>query len=103
MDDILLYSLAANSRTPADYEIGSVALSVEPYGIMMRKDDPSFKKIANDEMTRLYKSGEINAIYEKWFLKPVPPKGPEPQRADERAVQESRRQSDRFGRPGSLQ
>ncbi len=75
MDDILLYSLAANSRTPADYEIGSVALSVEPYGIMMRKDDPSFKKIANDEMTRLYKSGEINAIYEKWFLKPVPPKG----------------------------
>ncbi|HLX22749.1 MAG TPA: amino acid ABC transporter substrate-binding protein [Usitatibacter sp.] len=75
MDDILLYSLAANSRTPADYEIGSVALSVEPYGIMMRKDDPSFKKIVNDEMTRIYKSGEINAIYDKWFLKPIPPKG----------------------------
>jgi glutamate/aspartate transport system substrate-binding protein len=75
MDDILLYSLAANSRSPADYEIGSVALSVEPYGIMMRKDDPSFKKIVNDEMTRIYKSGEINAIYDKWFLKPVPPKG----------------------------
>jgi glutamate/aspartate transport system substrate-binding protein len=75
MDDILLYSLAANSRTPADYEIGSIALSVEPYGIMMRKDDPSFKKIVNDEMTRIYKSGEINAIYDKWFLKPIPPKG----------------------------
>ncbi len=75
MDDILLYSLAANSRTPADYEIGSVALSVEPYGIMMRKDDPSFKKIVNDEMTHIYKSGEINTIYDKWFLKPIPPKG----------------------------
>jgi glutamate/aspartate transport system substrate-binding protein len=75
MDDILLYSLAANSRSPNDYEIGSVALSVEPYGIMMRKDDPSFKKIVNDEMTRIYKSGEINAIYDKWFLKPIPPKG----------------------------
>ena len=75
MDDILLYSLAANSRTPNDYEIGSAALSVEPYGIMMRKDDPSFKKIVNDEMTRIYKSGEINAIYDKWFLKPIPPKG----------------------------
>ena len=75
MDDILLYSLAANSRAPNDYEIGSAALSVEPYGIMMRKDDPSFKKIVNDEMTRIYKSGEINAIYDKWFLKPIPPKG----------------------------
>src|SRR6516225_2112113 len=47
MDDILLYSLAANSRAPGDYEIGSTALSVEPYGIMLRKDDPSFKKIVN--------------------------------------------------------
>jgi glutamate/aspartate transport system substrate-binding protein len=75
MDDILLYSLAANSRAPGDYEIGSTALSVEPYGIMLRKDDPSFKKIVNDEMTRIYKSGEINAIYDKWFLKPIPPKG----------------------------
>ena len=75
MDDILEYSLAANSRNPSEWEIGSVALSVEPYGIMLRKDDPSFKKVVNDEMTRIYKSGEINAIYDKWFLKPIPPKG----------------------------
>jgi len=75
MDDILEYSLAASSRNPGEFEIGSVALSVEPYGIMMRKDDAAFKKVADDEMTRVYKSGEINAIYEKWFLKPIPPKG----------------------------
>ena len=75
MDDILEYSLAANSRNPSEWEIGSVALSVEPYGIMLRKDDASFKKVVNDEMTRIYKSGEINQIYDKWFLKPIPPKG----------------------------
>ncbi|HSS27360.1 MAG TPA: amino acid ABC transporter substrate-binding protein [Usitatibacter sp.] len=75
MDDILEYSLAANSRNPSEWEIGSVALSVEPYGIMLRKDDPAFKKVVNDEMTRVYKSGEINQIYDKWFLKPIPPKG----------------------------
>jgi len=75
MDDILEYSLAANSRNPSEWEIGSVALSVEPYGIMMRKGDAAFKKLADDEMTRVYKSGEINAIYDKWFLKPIPPKG----------------------------
>src|SRR5256714_1012819 len=75
MDDILLYSLAAQSRTPADYTISSEALSVEPYGIMLRKDDTEFKKVVDAAMTNIYKSGEINKIYDKWFQKPVPPKG----------------------------
>jgi glutamate/aspartate transport system substrate-binding protein len=75
MDDILLYSLAAQSRAPADYEISKEALSVEPYGIMLRKDDTAFKKVVDAAMVDTYKSGAINGIYEKWFLKPVPPKG----------------------------
>jgi glutamate/aspartate transport system substrate-binding protein len=75
MDDILLYSLAAQSRTPADYAISAEALSVEPYGIMLRKDDAAFKKVVNAAMTNIYKSGQINAIYEKWFQKPIPPRG----------------------------
>ena len=75
MDDILLYSLVAQSRSPADYTISADALSVEPYGIMVRKDDAAFKKVVDAAMSAIYKSGQINAIYEKWFLKPVPPKG----------------------------
>jgi len=75
MDDILLYSLVANSKTPSDWTISADALSIEPYGIMLRKDDPSFKKVVDGAMTSLYKSGEINKIYAKWFLSPVPPKG----------------------------
>src|SRR2546425_5596465 len=75
MDDILLYSLAAQSRSPGDYAISPEALSVEPYGIMLRKDDAAFKKVVNAAMTSIYKSGQITPIYEKWFLKPVPPKG----------------------------
>ena len=75
MDDILLYSLVASSKNPSDWTISADALSLEPYGIMLRKDDPSFKKVVDDAMTKLYKSGEINAIYAKWFLQPVPPKG----------------------------
>jgi glutamate/aspartate transport system substrate-binding protein len=74
MDDILLYSLAAQSRNPKDYEISKEALSVEPYGIMVRKDDAAFKKVVDNAMVQTYKSGAINAIYDKWFLKPVPPK-----------------------------
>ena len=76
MDDILLYSLVAQARTPSDYVISDFALSLpEPYGIMMRKDDPAFKKVVDNAMTRIYKSGEINKIYDKWFQRPIPPKG----------------------------
>jgi glutamate/aspartate transport system substrate-binding protein len=75
MDDILLAGLVAQSRSPKDYEISSVALSLpEPYGIMLRKDDKAFKEIADRALSRVYKSNEINAIYAKWFQKPVPPK-----------------------------
>jgi glutamate/aspartate transport system substrate-binding protein len=75
MDDILLYSLVAQSRAPKDYVISSEALSVEPYGIMVRKDDQAFKKVANNAINAVYKSGEINKIYAKWFQSPIPPKG----------------------------
>jgi glutamate/aspartate transport system substrate-binding protein len=75
MDDILLYSLAAQARNPGEFEISKEALSVEPYGIMLRKDDTAFKKVVDAAMVDTYKSGAINGIYEKWFLKPIPPKG----------------------------
>ena len=75
MDDILLFSLVATSKSPPDYVISADALSVEPYGIMLRREDPDFKKVVDGAMVSIYKSGEINAIYEKWFLKPIPPRG----------------------------
>jgi len=75
MDDILLYSLVATSKAPGDYAISADALSVEPYGIMVRKDDVAFKKVVDAAMVNTYKSGAINGIYSKWFLGPVPPKG----------------------------
>jgi glutamate/aspartate transport system substrate-binding protein len=75
-DDILLAAQRANSKAPGDYEITSEALSVEPYGIMMRKGDPTFKKAVDDALVRFYKSGEdMQRLYHKWFMSPIPPKG----------------------------
>ena len=74
MDDILLYSLVATSKAPKNYSISKDALSVEPYGIMLRKDDEAFKKVVDAAMTQIYKSGQINGIYQKWFQKAIPPK-----------------------------
>ena len=74
MDDILLYGLVAQSPNPKDYVISSEAFSIEPYGLMVRKDDKAFKKVADDAIRALFKSGEINEIYAKWFLSSIPPK-----------------------------
>ena len=75
MDDILLYGAVANSATPADYVVSEEALSIEPYGIMLPRDDAAFKKVADDALSAIYRSGEINKIYAKWFLNPIPPNG----------------------------
>ncbi|HXZ48874.1 MAG TPA: amino acid ABC transporter substrate-binding protein [Usitatibacter sp.] len=75
MDDILLYSLQASSRNPKEFVISKQQLSLQPYGMMMRKNDPEFKKLVDDTIAHVYKSGEINKIYAKWFEKPIPPKG----------------------------
>ena len=75
MDDILLAGLVANAKNPAEFHISSESLGIEPYSLMLRKDDPQFKKVVSDTMTKLYKGGEINKIYSKWFESAIPPKG----------------------------
>jgi glutamate/aspartate transport system substrate-binding protein len=75
MDDILLSSLAATSKSPGDYMVSAEALSVEPYGLIERKGDPEFKKAVDAAVMSLMSSGEIKQIYAKWFQSPIPPKG----------------------------
>ena len=75
MDDILLSGLVANSKDPSEFHISSQSLGLEPYSIMFRKDDPQFKKLVDDTMSKLYTSGGIMKIYDKWFMNPIPPKG----------------------------
>jgi glutamate/aspartate transport system substrate-binding protein len=76
LDDILLASFAAGAKDPNAYVISSDAFSrPEPYGIMLRKDDPAFKKVADDATAALYQSVEGQKLYEKWFMQKIPPKG----------------------------
>ncbi|MDQ2779506.1 MAG: amino acid ABC transporter substrate-binding protein [Pseudomonadota bacterium] len=75
MDDILLAGLVATSPNPAQWQVSADALSVEPYAMMVRKNDPAFKKVVDAAMAAMMKSGEVNTLYTKWFLSPIPPKG----------------------------
>lgn len=74
MDASILIGNIVNSKSPGDFRIVGEPLSLEPIGIMMRKDDPAFKKIGNDVIADLVKSGELAKIYDKWFVSPIPPK-----------------------------
>lgn len=75
MDGSLLAGLIARSKNPADYKIVGEVLSVEPIAIMVRKDDNEFLKIVNKTIANMVKTGEINKLYDKWFLEPTPPTG----------------------------
>jgi glutamate/aspartate transport system substrate-binding protein len=75
MDDIILAGLAATSRTPADYVISKDYLSLEPYGIMFRRDDAALKTLVDEAVAGLLKSDRMKALYAKWFEAPIPPRG----------------------------
>jgi glutamate/aspartate transport system substrate-binding protein len=76
LDDILLASFVAGSKNPDAYVISTDAFSKpEPYGIMLRKDDVGFKKVADAATAALYQSGEGQKMYDKWFMQKIPPKG----------------------------
>jgi glutamate/aspartate transport system substrate-binding protein len=75
MDDILLFGLRASAQNPASLAVVGEPLQVEPYAIMLRKDDPAFKKLVDDTVAALMKSGEFEALYKKWFQSPIPPRG----------------------------
>ena len=74
MDGSILAGNIATAKNPADFKIVGEVLSVEPIAIMIRKDDPAFKKLGDDTVKGLMKSGEIAKLWDKWFIQPIPPK-----------------------------
>ncbi|EED69552.1 transporter substrate-binding domain-containing protein [Comamonas testosteroni] len=74
LDDNLLAGVIANAKDPKGYKIVGEALGSEPIALLMRKDDPGFKKAVDDALVRMMKSGEVAKIYDKWFMQPIPPK-----------------------------
>ncbi len=74
MDGQILAGNIATAKSPADFRIVGETISVEPIAIMVRKDDPAIKKLADDTVRDLIKSGDLPKLYDKWFVQPIPPK-----------------------------
>lgn len=75
MDDVILAGFVSGAKDPSIYAISDEGLSVEPYAFMVRRDDPAFKAVVDGAIAEVFRSGQIAAIYDKWFLKPIPPRG----------------------------
>ncbi len=74
-DDIVLASLRANSPSPKEWAVVGDFTSVEPLAIMLRKDDPEFKRLVDFTLTRVMIDGGIRDIWKRWFESPIPPSG----------------------------
>ncbi len=73
MDGAILAGNIAKAKNPADFKIVGEVLSVEPIAIMIRKDDPAFKKAVDDSLIAMMKSGDVAKVWNKWFEQPIPP------------------------------
>ena len=74
MDGSILAGNIAASKNPADFKIAGEVLNVEPIAIMIRKDDAGLKKLGNEVIGKMIKSGEMAKLWDKWFMQPIPPK-----------------------------
>ena len=74
MDGSILAGNIANAKTPADFRIVGEVLSVEPIAIMVRRDDAAIKKLGNDVIAGMVRSGDMAKLWDKWFVQPIPPK-----------------------------
>ena len=73
MDGAILAGNISRAKNPADFKIVGEVLSVEPIAIMMRKDDPAFKKAVDDSIKAMIASGDMAKTWDKWFVQAIPP------------------------------
>jgi glutamate/aspartate transport system substrate-binding protein len=74
MDDNTLAGNISNSKSPQDYRIVGKPLGIEPLSIMLRKDDLRFKAAVDEVIVKMMRSGELEQLYAKWFMRPIPPR-----------------------------
>lgn len=73
LDDAILAGMLANSPDGGKLKLLEENFGFEPYGIGLRKDDPDFKKLVDETLAGMMKSGEMEKLYNKWFMSPIPP------------------------------
>jgi glutamate/aspartate transport system substrate-binding protein len=63
----ILIGLAVTSKDPSRFALPNILFSYEPYGFMVRRNDAAFRLAVNRALAGLYRSGDIVAVYDRWF------------------------------------
>lgn len=71
-DEITLASLKSTSSTPDAWKVMGDSIAIEAQAIMLGKEDLALKAIVDKEIARLMLDGELNKIYDKWFMQALP-------------------------------
>jgi len=66
-DDVLLYGLISKSKNPDQFQVTGRFLSYDPYGLMVPRDDSTYRRLGTVVLADLMRSGEMLEIYNKWF------------------------------------
>ena len=66
-EDVLLYTMLEKSRSKDEFAVVGRLLTYDPYGFMIRRDDSAFRLVASKVLAGLFRSGEIEKVYQKWF------------------------------------
>jgi len=66
-DREILIGLALTAQNPASFALADRYFSYEPYALVLRRGDPDFRIAVNRSLARLYRSGDIIVIYQRWL------------------------------------
>lgn len=66
-DHVLLYGLISKSKDPSQYQVTGRFLSYDPYGIMVPRNDSTYRRLGTIVIADMMREGELERLYNKWF------------------------------------
>jgi ABC-type amino acid transport substrate-binding protein len=66
-DQVVLLGLILNVKNPGDFAILPDMFSYDPLALAVRRNDADFRLVADRTLSNLYRSKQIDAIYDTWF------------------------------------
>jgi len=66
-DQVVLIGEILTAGDPKAYSLGRDLFSFEPYGLVVRRNDADFRLVADRAIAQLYRSGQIEELFNRWF------------------------------------
>ena len=75
-DQVVLIGQVMQASDPKAFHLSRELFSYEPYALVVRRNDSDFRLVADRAIAQLYRTGQIEQLYDQWFgragLRPSP-------------------------------